>query len=190
VKIELRPLSSDDMEDIRLWRNASMETLRTPYMLTEKQQDDYYRTVICNRYSTTRYWGLWWDCGDLEPERCMHFAGMGGIENIQWENRLGEISLLISPYHRGKGLGRAAVDAILDQAFNYLNLDGVWGECYFSCPATEFWRKLVTERHGYLTTLPNRKFYNGQYHSSLYFHFYRNSRLVPDNRIPKEYGDA
>ncbi|MHC4464579.1 MAG: hypothetical protein ACYS30_24585 [Planctomycetota bacterium] len=30
--------------------------------------------------------------------------GMGGITNIQWENRLGEISLLIRPESRGKGL--------------------------------------------------------------------------------------
>jgi RimJ/RimL family protein N-acetyltransferase len=187
--ITLRPLSATDMEQVRLWRNAAPETLRTPFMLTAEQQQDYYRTVICDRRSTTRYWGF----HDILPIKyppeesgikmmpwdpsysCKldTLVGYGGIENIQWESSTGEISVLIGPDYQGKGYGRAAVDAILDQAFNHLNLETVWGECYHCCEAVTFWEKLVQERGGYLTQLPMRKYWNGAYWHSTYFTFYK-----------------
>jgi RimJ/RimL family protein N-acetyltransferase len=166
--ITLRPLSLEDMEVIRNWRHQVMETLRTPYMLTAEQQADYYIHTICDRRGTTRYWGFWAD--KVEP---MVLVGMGGIENIQWENRTGEISVLISSQERGKGYGRAAVDAILDQAFNHLNLETVYGECYKCSAAVPFWEKLVDERSGYLTLLPMRKYWNGAYWDAIYFTFYK-----------------
>ncbi len=99
--MELRPLTEENMEQVRIWRHEVPETLRTSYMLTKEMQQDYYRNVICNRNSTTRYWGLYGDCGDLQPEKeCPHFFGYGGIENISWENRNGEMSLLIAPQWR------------------------------------------------------------------------------------------
>jgi len=90
-------------------------------MLTKEQQQDYYRNVICDRRGTTRYWGL----HDLDivtfremlgdPEKGKvrtqfgnSLIGYGGIENIEWENRHGEISIIIAPEYRGStGYGEA-----------------------------------------------------------------------------------
>jgi len=160
----LKPLCLDDMELIRDWRNGIPETLRTPYMLTEEMQEDYYRDVICDRNSNTRYWAF---C--LKGE-CM-VMGYGGIENIRWENRQGEISILIAPDYRGKGYGAEGVELILNQAFMYMNLDRIYGECFHSSVAVEFWIKMVAEYRGFQTSLPDRKYFNGTYWSSFYFMF-------------------
>lgn len=169
--MKIRPLSLEDMEQVRQWRNEMPETLRTPYPLTKEQQAQYYQDVICNRQSTTRYYGFW----ELGPplDKTDQFICMGGIENIQNETRIGEISLIVNPEYRGKGYGRKIVNEILGFAFNTLNLDAVWGECYM-CGNVEFWCKIIKEHNAFHTQLPHRKYFNGQYYDSLYFTFLKN----------------
>lgn len=165
--LELSALTLDNALTVLPWRNAAMETLRTPMMLTREQQEEWYRDVICDRRSSTRYWALWAQMGLYSM-----FVGYGGIENIEWENRRGEISLLIGPDYRGMGYGREAVRLFLDRAFNYLNLETVWGESYM-CGHPDFWRRCVEDYNGQSTRLPRRKYYGGSYHDSLYFTFTR-----------------
>lgn len=179
----LKPLSGGEMEQVRQWRLGIPETLRTPYMLTTEMQQQYYQDVICDRESHVRYWGLWIErTDDMNPKYLAYqppgvsahvstydaFIGMGGIENIQWENGIGEISLLISPGNRGRGYGREAVRLILDQAFKHMRLHAVWGECYECSPAVDFWKHMTPD---FITRLLCRKYYDGQYWGSLYFTF-------------------
>ena len=159
--IELKVLSKDDAEQIRLWRNECLDTLRTPYPLTKEQQEDWYINTVCDRKANARWFGLW---------SLNELVGYTGIENISWENRIGEISLLISPSNQECGYGWEAADKILQYAFNSLNLNCVFGECYESNEnAVRFWRKITEQRKGYKTALPCRKYINGKYASSLYF---------------------
>lgn len=178
--ITLRPLTLTDMQTVRRWRDECRETLRTPYMLTEEMQAQYYRDVICNRDSKTRYWGLHGNAlisyGRLVDGTRVAFGpgpnmlvGYGGLENISWENGNAEISLLIAPEHRRKGYGREAVKLFLCEAFDRMRLHSVYGECYES-GVPQFWESL---QPGYLTHLPARKFWNGTYFASMYFTFYR-----------------
>jgi RimJ/RimL family protein N-acetyltransferase len=95
--------------------------------------------------------------------------GFGGITNIQWENRIGEISLILHPDFRNKGYGEKAVELLLDQAFNYLNLQTVCGECYNCNPAAMFWQKIIDKYKAYKTTLLDRKYWDGTYYNSIYF---------------------
>jgi hypothetical protein len=154
-----------------------MGTLRTPFMLTKEMQEDYYRNVICNRESRTRYWAFRdapAQYNDLGMPCKNWLLGYGGIENIEWENRRGEISVLIDPAKHGQKLGTEAVNLILDQAFNYLNLMTVYGECFMSGPHG-FWRKILT-RLPYQTDtaiLPAKKYYKGDYHGSFYFTIFK-----------------
>jgi RimJ/RimL family protein N-acetyltransferase len=185
--MQFKPLSLADMEQIRQWRNEVPETLRTPFLLTQEQQEDYYRITICDRRSTTRYWGFWDQVRGPDvatppyshPTEVEAFIGYGGIENIEWENRCGEISVLIAPDFRGKGYGEEAVGEILRRAFCELNLENVHGECYYSSPAEKFWEKLILKYMAYKTMLPSRKFCAGRYYDSLYFNFARRS-IYPD----------
>ena len=163
------PLSMEYMEEIREWRNQIPETLRTPYFLTKEQQEDYYSHIICARDSTTRYWAfISVDPQNKNASYCL--AGMGGVENIIWESRIGEISVIVKPELRGKGYGKAIVNAILTMAFNQINLDHVFGECY-TCGNIGFWNNMIKKYGATHTVLPARKYFNGKYWDSLYFTF-------------------
>jgi len=94
---------------------------------------------------------------------------MGGLTNIEWENGLAEISLIIDPSYRGGGRGRMAVQLLLDQAFCRLRLETVFGEVYTINPALDFWAKVARHYTADCTTLPRRKFWNGNLYSSMYF---------------------
>ena len=101
----LKALTLSDLQTARLWRNQLMAAWRTPYMLTEKMQQEFYENVISDRRANMRYWGFHADepvkrqitvgCNSVEYGDT--FIGYGGIENITWETRTGEISLLIDP---------------------------------------------------------------------------------------------
>ena len=158
--MNLRALELDDMEYIRQWRNQCLDTLRTPFPLTKEQQEDWYRNEICNRQSRSRFWAIT-EKGSL--------IGYGGIENIQWENSIGEISLLINPEYQGRGYGKSAAVEIITQAFNRLNLHTVFGEVYVTNPAMGFWVAITDAYKGYKTLLPNRKYLDGKHWDSLYF---------------------
>ena len=93
----------------------------------------------------------------------------GGLTYIQWENRLAEISLIVDPDLVKQGIGSDAVEMLLDEAFNKMNLKTVFGECYKSNSAHEFWFRLTQKYEGYTTILPNRKYWNGEYSDSLFF---------------------
>lgn len=167
--LELRALEPEDMSAIVRWRNDAMETLRTPHLTTMAQQASWYEVEIAHpSESRTRYWGLW-----LE----LTLVGYGGIEHIEWENRRGEISLLVGPEHRGKGYGREAVGLFLRQAFMHLNLEHVWGEVY-NCGHVAFWERMVETFQGFSTMLPAHKYWNGRYYGALYFDFSRSAFMM------------
>lgn len=159
--MELGVLSREDCEKIRLWRNEQMIHLRTPFLLTKEMQEDFYRDVVCNRNSPHRYWGV------VDK----NLLGITGITNIQWENSIGEITLVLDPKQTKQGYGEEAVGLILDKAFNYLNLKTVCGECYMCNPAYDFWLKIYRKYSNSLKYiyLPNRKFYKGKHYDSFYF---------------------
>lgn len=160
--LTIRPLEKEYMPKIIEERHKVMETLRTPYMLNSRMQNDYYENVLSNRESHTRYWAFY--------NQLDQFIGMGGVENISWENSNAEISVLIFSEYRKKGYGELAVNIILNQAFSYLNLCNVWGECY-TCANISFWKKMIDKYQADFTYLLRRKYYSGRYWDSLYFTF-------------------
>ena len=162
--MKLRAAEMDDLQQVRQWRNCSLETLRTPMPLTWDQQEDFYLNEICNKDSHHRYWVFAESTWTAVP------VAFGGITNIQWENRIGEISLILDPSKRGEGLGTKAAHLLLDQAFNYLNLDTVFGECYGNNKTgLSFWEAITKKYGGATTSLPRRKYWSGKTHDSLYF---------------------
>lgn len=192
--MKLKALSLSDLEQVRLWRNEQIEMLRTPFLLTREQQAVFYRDVVCNRRANARYWGIWdkrevgcWaDEHDITPIREEMFIGMCGIENIQWENRLGEISLLLNG--ADTSAFKQSVCLVLQQGFMNLNLDSIYTEVYDCSPNIEFWLALFKEykkeKFSY-PVLPNRKYFDGQYFDSLYLNFTKEDFLEHENTFSK-----
>ena len=175
----LKVLTLENLETARQWRNGLMAAWRTPFMLTKEMQEDFYRNVICNRQSNLRYWGF-----HVEDASCIGFPlpmnmglntfiGFGGIENIHLENRTGEISILIGPEYRNGGAGSEALKLMLHEAFNILNLDVVWAECYLCNESIEWWDKMGEKYNTETYELPYRKYYNGQMYPARFYYFKR-----------------
>jgi len=157
----IRLPTKEEVEIVRQWRNNCLISLRTPYPLSPEMQEDFYKDVICNRSSRHRFFSI-------EEDGC--FVGFGGLTDIQSENRIAEISLIVNPDMRHNGIGEKCVEKILDYAFKQLNLKTVFGECYeCNLSGKKFWEGITKKYKGYVTMLPNRKFWDGKYHNSLYF---------------------
>ena len=162
--MELKAVSAVDVENVRLWRNETRETKRTPYLLTEKMQADFYEAIVCNRNHNSR----WWSVYDGQE-----FIGLAGLTDIEWENGLAQIGLTLSPMHPRKGYGRRSFQMVLDEAFGNMGLKTVYGECYECNPAIDFWVKVTEERGGYSTMIPRRKLWQGQLYDALHFTVWR-----------------
>jgi len=155
--MRLESLKAEDMQEIMDERNNLPDgILRTPYKLNMTMQMDWFDKVICDRSGTTRYWGLHTD----------ELVGYGGIENIQWENGTGEISLMVFERHRGNGYGSEAVRQFLREAFDNMRLATVYAEVYASNSAVEFWKRMCSTEP---LMLPRRKMFNGKLVDSYYF---------------------
>lgn len=193
--MKLKELTLENCEQVRQWRNECLETLRTPFPLTKEMQEQFYHDVVCNRNARARYWGVWVKkegnigYGKFEYDE---FIGMIGLENIEWENRRAEISIILGPDFRGKHYGGKAVDMLLEQGFIYLNLENIWGECYECNPLLYFWTKLIS-KYDHVNSfkwLDCTKYYQGKYWDSLWFNFekekwlrFRNDGLRSDSIV-------
>lgn len=171
--MKLKALSLPDLERVRLWRNEQVSCLRTPYLLTQEQQETFYRDVICNRQANARFWGI---CEE-------GLIGMLGIESIELENRRGEISLITNPRYRNNDVYKQALLLLLDKGFGGLNLDNIWGECYECNELFDFWVKMIGELCGTSCKMENTKFFNGKYYNSLYFNFNKARYLKGEMRF-------
>jgi len=172
VSVRLEPMDPWRAYQIHQWRNLDLSPWRTPYMLTAEMQREWYDKVVCDRKADSRYFAVVDTDLDLVAfDSLSGFVGVVGLTNIQWENGTAEVALQIGPEFARQGYGEAALDKILCVAFNQLRLLMVYGECYECNPAVDFWRKMVERKRGYWTTLPNRKYWEGEQYDSLYFSF-------------------
>jgi len=181
--MKLDVLDLQQLQEVRKWRNAEPQFLRTSYMLTEEMQEDFFNNVISDRDSKHRYFAIVNPAIEPQIEQSVRkygkgyvlpedFIGMGGLTNIEWENGCAEISLIINPEYRGKGYGIKAVDLILNEAFYSMRLCSVYGEVY-DCGNTIFWKKTFEKHEHYYVKLKDRKHWHSQLWDSMWFS-YRN----------------
>lgn len=154
----LKPITREGAQLAREWRNGWRQSLRTPILITKEMQDKFYDSLQ-DRNSRDRYWEVWEDA----------MLGLVGLTDIEFENRLAEISLFISPDRQRKGLGMQAVRCVLEEGFDRMNLHQILGEVFYSNPNFPFWVKVVKEYGGFATDLPSRKYWGGKYWDSYYF---------------------
>jgi len=154
------PPTMEDLVKVMSWRNKVPEALRTSRLTTIEMQERFYKRLQEDAYNF--YFSFF-------KENCINPIGFSGITNISWENSNGEISLIVNPTFTKKGFGSAILEQMLDYGFNYLNLVNIYGECYRCNPNLGFWDKICKKYKAYKTDLPERKFWDGKYYSSMYF---------------------
>lgn len=149
------------------WRNENLKTLRTPYPLTEEMQYDFYKNNICIPNSDKRFWGV-------VDSTSNEYVALVGLVNIEWENRLGEISLIgnsESPSEEDVFISceELILDELLYKGFFYLNLYNIYGEMYHCSDAIYRRVEMIKKYSPQQVILPNRKYWDNEYWDSLYF---------------------
>jgi RimJ/RimL family protein N-acetyltransferase len=168
--MKLKVLSMEDCEQVRLWRNECLYALRTPHPSTKEQQEEFYLNVVCDKNTNSLYRGVTTEIGK-DDETIDMLIGMVGLENIEKENGRAEISIMINPEYQQAGFGWDAMEALLKLGFTYERIENIWGECYTSNPAINFWRKICKRYNAYTTMMKNTKLWDDVYHDSLLFNF-------------------
>lgn len=136
-------------------RNDRLDALRTSGPMTVEAQKHWYVDVVV-RSMRDRWRSAFNDGGA--------FVGYCGIEYIQWENRLGEISALAIHDDDQAEI----INAAIRFGFDTLNLNSLYAEVYTCNRDAAIW----TEAFGDLAecyTLPMRKWYQGKWYDSKYY---------------------
>ena len=91
-EFEIRPISINDIEQIRLWRNKQMDVLRQKKSITVSEQIAYYNNVLLATLSQEF------------PNQIIFsyfkdkiLIGYGGLVHISWEDKRAEMSFLLNP---------------------------------------------------------------------------------------------
>ena len=178
--MELTVLTKQDAELVRQWRNLNLAIWRTPYLLGESMQADWYEKDVCNRDSKNRWWAVRHEISEITDSE---FIGMVGLVGTSLENRNAEFTIIINPSLTRKGYGTQALKLLLDKGFFEINLENIYSEAYTCNPNIDFWYKTFKRFEIDYVFLRARKFYNGEYWSSVYFNFNRDEYKKIRNRI-------
>ena len=73
---------------------------------------------------------------------------MCGLTSIDYINSRAEFSLYIGHSYQRQGFAKDALKALLEVAFNEVNLNGVWGETFEGNHALNLFEKLGMKKEG------------------------------------------
>lgn len=103
----LTPIRQEDIENIRLWRNAQMDVLRQQTVITPEEQQQYFSQVIAPDFSRPQPKQILFSF--LFRNICI---GYGGLTNIEWVSQRTELSFLVDP-------ARAQDEVIYEKDFTH-----------------------------------------------------------------------
>jgi len=138
------------LEAIAFWRNETLHTLRTTEPTTTGQENWIDSLDLCG---TDRFYFIKY--GD----KIVGYCGLSSISEI---NKTAEINLLISKNYRHKGIGSKTTQELFKIAFDHLNLNCVYAECYTTENTWKFWENCGFKKEGELLA---RKFYKGKFYN-------------------------
>ena len=85
----IRPIHSDDSEEIRNWRNNQREVLRQRHLLTQREQDVYFNEVVKASFIAKNPHQVL-----VSVENQNDLVAYGGLVHISWEDQRAELSFL------------------------------------------------------------------------------------------------
>jgi UDP-4-amino-4,6-dideoxy-N-acetyl-beta-L-altrosamine N-acetyltransferase len=147
-EIFLRPLKYDDWEKTITWRNdLEFSTLIAshPFPVTKELEKEWIEGVLKNKDNSSVYFGI---CKNESRE----LVGIVKLFNINWISRTCCFGIFLgSKENRGKGIGKEAMQLIINYAFNSLNLRKISLEVISSNKATiKLYEKMGFEKEGIL----------------------------------------
>lgn len=119
-----------DIMLIKKWRNEQIKVLRQNRLLTNKDQENYYRNIIIPSIKSDNPFIILFSY--LLRQTCI---GYGGLTNIDWNSSRAEISFLLDTeltlnIPRYNECFKIFLDLIKNIAFEQLNLNRLFTETY------------------------------------------------------------
>ncbi|MDY6894123.1 MAG: GNAT family protein [Thermotogota bacterium] len=157
-------LSKEHLSKLKDWRNSQMDVLRQFEPLTDYDQEKWFQQI--SEDDTQVIFSI------MVPDEQNNLILIGycGITNIDFKNRRGEISFLVSPARaQDERLYRedflSVLNMICKYGFNEINLNKLFTETF----AFREYHIKILEEFGFHSdgTLREHQFTNGQYHDSL-----------------------
>lgn len=116
---KLRELEREDLKQINKWRNDAelIACLGAPFRYINEDVDkEWYHSYLHARGSSVR-------CAIVDDKKEDVVLGLISLMSINHINRTAELHIMIgASENRGKGIGTFAVQAMIEHAFNNLNL--------------------------------------------------------------------
>jgi RimJ/RimL family protein N-acetyltransferase len=141
----------EDIENIRLWRNAQIDVLRQKHLLTFEAQQLYFQKHVWPTFQQENPSQILFSF--LFKSQCI---GYGGLTYLDWENARAEVSFLVDPLRaEDDQLYRqdfAHFLALLCQvAFEHLHLHRLLSETYaFRQSTLDVFKQLGFKQEGIL----------------------------------------
>ena len=169
--MKLISLREEDIEKIRTWRNQQRSILRQNKIITKKEQENYFNTVIVPTFEQKEPEIILFSI--LQKGKCI---GYGGLVHINWKSKRGEISFVTETKRSKSNLKlkqdfETFLEIILNIGFNILNLNKITTETF------EFRKNIlnILTKKGFVNegTLQNHVYKNGTFHNSILHCFFK-----------------
>lgn len=108
---QILPLREEDIESIRVWRNAQMDVLRQNVLIGVEEQRAYFQQKIVPTFDQQNPSQLLFSF--LLHEQCI---GYGGLTYLDWNSQRAEVSFLVNP------LRAQQVNIYREDCMNFLDL--------------------------------------------------------------------
>lgn len=108
---QLIPIREEDMESIRIWRNAQIEILRQKKSISTHEQKNYFHHVIWPTFVQEHPDQILFSY--LYKNKCI---GYGGLTHIDWESKRAEVSFLLNPQRMH------SIESVRQDLMPFLNL--------------------------------------------------------------------
>ncbi len=170
-RIILRSVRKDDLELFNQWRNnidIKNQALLHPFPITKELDEDWFNYTANNKQNNTVFFTIESKTNDV--------LGYTFLSNINWVNRNAYFGIIVGEHQqRGKGLGKEALNLIIDYAFLNLNLHKISLEVVSNnVAAIKLYENLGFKKEG---TLHDHAFVGGQYRNVLVMSVFKKEML-------------
>ena len=104
----LKPISKNDIEKIRIWRNDQVSFLRQSNIITYDEQLSYFNEIVYPNFGLDQPKMILLSFFDKISE---DLIGYGGFVHIDWKNKTSEVSFLCATNIMNNPENRAVIAA-------------------------------------------------------------------------------
>ncbi len=159
-KVRIRAVEQTDLDEIMKWVNDPevIDNLLMRYPISRYLEEKWLEKALDTSDMRNKAFAI-------ETKEGVYLGGIG-LHKINWENRSAEVGIVIGKKeYWGKGYGTDAMLAILEFAFNHMNLHRVYLQVYdFNARGIKSYEKCGFKKEG---VLRDDRFSRGQYHDTI-----------------------